>query len=291
MSRKMNLKSKMQTEIYKAYKYGKGVKRHELKKQGKASKAITSNNTYRQYCRNVSIFADWCKANNIKSMQVAEKEAPRYLQELADIGKANTTIKSYKSALGKCFGKEIDYEVGSCNRADVTNNRGSKESMKHINPDNYRDVLNLIGNCGARKSEVAKATYKDKLHGIIDIKGSKVDGKIYVTIRGKGGKVRYAEWMGSKEAAQVLYKDWKNARAGEPIYKCPNDLRTHRSRQKYAKKVYKAYARPISSLSTKQKYICRKEMKGKVYDRYALYKVQKNLGHNDLHCVTRYIFE
>ena len=158
-SKRQSLKSQLQSNIYKCYRYGKGVKRHDLKKQGKDNIAITSNNTYKQYTRHVTHFADWCKTQNIKSMYQAEKNAPRYLAELEQMGKANTTIKTYKSALSKCFGYEIDYQVKPCNRADVTNNRGEKEWHKHLNESNYQDATRFIDITGCRKTEIIGQFY------------------------------------------------------------------------------------------------------------------------------------
>lgn len=290
MSKKRNLKSKLQGRIYRAYQYGKGVSRHELKKQGKADKAITSNNTYIQYSRNVTHFADWCKAKGIRSEYIAEKAAPEYLAELEQKGLANTTLKTYKAALSKCFGHEIDFKVGACNRADVTNNRGVKPSNLRANPENYKQATDLIKHCGVRRSEIVRTTEKASGHGIISVRGNKETGKIYLKIRGKGGKVRQAEWVGSREEAEEFYKDFRKTKENEQVYRLPKSVPSHRSRQVYAKALYASYARPLGTLSRQEKYYCRKELKGLAFDRDALYKVQHCLGHNDLHSITRYLF-
>ncbi len=53
----------------------------------------------------------------------------------------------------------------------------------------------------------------------------------------------------------------------------------HGYRAVYASKLYKRYARPIESLERAEKYICRKDKAGIVYDRRAMKIVSKQLGH------------
>lgn len=48
----------------------------------------------------------------------------------------------------------------------------------------------------------------------------------------------------------------------------------------YACRAYKSKARDVSTLDTKEKYICRKDKAGVTYDRQAMKYASNQLGHN-----------
>ena len=54
----------------------------------------------------------------------------------------------------------------------------------------------------------------------------------------------------------------------------------HGYRREYATAYYKAIARPVDTLKPQEKYICRKDKRGIVYDRRAMLAVSRSLGHN-----------
>lgn len=284
-SRKKNVREQMKTQIYKRYIAGKGMKRHELKKEGKEQKVITSNQSFRRYKANINRFGAFCQLHGIKKWQDGEKLVKEYLEGLEQSGLRPTTIKNYAAAIGKlyqCDYNAFGYNFQSCNRADVVNNRGAKESHKNIDPSKYADATYFLDNSGLRRHEVKAG----------NVEFVKQKGKLIVKVQaGKGGKFRKAEWVGSEEGWLKCKEDFEISPIGLSPYKMPSNYYTHRHRQTYAKALYKKYARPIETLLEVEKYRCRGELKGIVYDRDALLIVQKNLGHNDLHCITRYIFE
>lgn len=54
----------------------------------------------------------------------------------------------------------------------------------------------------------------------------------------------------------------------------------HGYRAIYASRLYKNMARPVESLKAPEKYICRKDKAGVVYDKKAMQIVSQALGHN-----------
>ena len=58
-------------------------------------------------------------------------------------------------------------------------------------------------------------------------------------------------------------------------------------RAEYALRVYFRFARPINSLKHKEKYFCRSDMKGFVFDRAAMLHASRALGHNRLNVIAK----
>ena len=62
--------------------------------------------------------------------------------------------------------------------------------------------------------------------------------------------------------------------------KIPQVMDVHKYRSDYATSMYKSLARDTTKLSKKELYFCRKDLKGVWYDKLAMYKTSKALGHN-----------
>ena len=54
----------------------------------------------------------------------------------------------------------------------------------------------------------------------------------------------------------------------------------HRYRALYAQSLYGCICRPIDKIPRKERYYCRKDKAGIIYDKKALLLVSRNLGHN-----------
>ena len=57
----------------------------------------------------------------------------------------------------------------------------------------------------------------------------------------------------------------------------------------FAQRLYDRLARPVHQIPRKDRYVCRADCKGCVYDKRAMRTVSKALGHNRLGVVTYYI--
>lgn len=75
----------------------------------------------------------------------------------------------------------------------------------------------------------------------------------------------------------------KNSKVFEHIHSAFDE---HYYRSLYACRCYKSKARDVEGLETKEKYICRKDKAGVVYDRKAMLYASKQLGHNRIDVVS-----
>ena len=67
---------------------------------------------------------------------------------------------------------------------------------------------------------------------------------------------------------------------GRIFKKIPKGVQCHYYRACYAQAYYDKIARPLDDLSKKQKYYMRKDRKGDVYDRLAMFYTSIQLGHS-----------
>ena len=67
--------------------------------------------------------------------------------------------------------------------------------------------------------------------------------------------------------------------------KIPGAADIHGYRRQYALKYYLQIARPLNTLAKNQKYYCRGDKHGNVYDKAAMLEVSHALGHNRLNII------
>ena len=276
----MKNKTKLHKEIEDALedKAYFGHSRHKAKQDGSDKDKIFSYSTMKQYKRQCRLFADYVKERNPKACHIrqAKKYANEYLENLIEEGKSPSTIQTARSALSKLFGKTVaqDLELPEKTRATITNNRSSeREYLKHFSEKKNAELVNFCKKTGLRKHELKQLT-GDCLR--------EIDGNYYLLVRkGKGGKQRLARILGNDE--QVIQR-MKNTAPDALVWTKENgwkeDMTPHKYRADYAAAFYKEIARPTETLNEREKYYCRKDMAGKVFDRKALLEVSKNLGHN-----------
>lgn len=95
-----------------------------------------------------------------------------------------------------------------------------------------------------------------------------------------GGKKRWAMFCGTPKEEKLVVDLMTQASSTKVFSHIHSKADIHGYRAVYASKLYKRYARPIESLERAEKYICRKDKAGIVYDRRAMKIVSKQLGHN-----------
>jgi len=97
-----------------------------------------------------------------------------------------------------------------------------------------------------------------------------------VDIKGKGGRLRDCPIL-SKEAVERM----QNTPSGQNVWsKIPSRADIHSYRADYCKSVYRLHARPIGEIPKGDKYYCRSDLKGVVYDKLAMLIASQALGHN-----------
>lgn len=287
------LKRQIYNELGKMKAYGE--KRHEAKEKAKAEgkdrNFYTKNkiysektfNIYVQYCQRLREYAE--KQNpNIKTLDELKNYVEPFLNEKIDDGLSAWSISSYLAGFNKLFQTEKeDYKnLKSYKRdvEDITKNRGDKK-LKY-NPKNYENELRFSRCLGLRVSELRDLSLND-----IYIKNNKIES-VFVR-QGKGGKQRYVKFYGSREEEQQIIKDIEEKRAKGYKKAFPaftNELKIHRERQEYAKRVYNHHSRDVSTLPREDVTTPRKGAnKGHKYDKKALEITSKMLGHTRINVV------
>lgn len=237
---------------------------------------IHSEKTYRTYLSQCNHFTDWCYERGIKYSKDALEKVSEYGKWMEDEGMSAWTVYTAICAIAKAYGvstKEFGYTPPKRERKDIKRSREVAKRDKHFSEKNNKELI-IFGNCiGLRRSEL------EKLRG--NQLAVKEDGTLYLfQIRGKGGKVRNVDIHGDASELAVIKKMMANAGEGLVFYKVHNAYDEHYHRGIYACRAYKSKARDISTLSTKEKYICRGDMVGKVFDRQAMLYASRQLGHN-----------
>jgi len=118
-------------------------------------------------------------------------------------------------------------------------------------------------------------------HELANLRGTDLvkDGDCYYVhvLKGKGGRSRYVKVIGDVQNVIALMT---TAGEGKVFEKIPGAADIHGYRREYAQAYYGMVARPLYILPKDQKYSCRKEKYGIVYDRNAMLEVSRSLGHN-----------
>lgn len=86
--------------------------------------------------------------------------------------------------------------------------------------------------------------------------------------------------IGSPYEIGIVKDKMLKARDGKLFEHVHSAFEVHYYRSIYACRAYKSKARDISELDSKEKYICRKDKAGTIYDRKAKEYASKQLGHN-----------
>lgn len=292
-----NLKYEIKKILKSKEKFGES--KHSDKKNHTMKDGIYSYNTAKMYNRECQKFADYVIAErgNAK-LSVAESRdyAAEYLQQGIENGVSPYTLQMQRSALAKlygCTGSDI-CDLPARHRANITRSRNhtivSPQTGKiiknpsvragHFSEKNHSEIVAFCRSTGLRRSELESLT-GDQLE-ITE------DGDAYIHLDGyqcKGGRPRVVPVVGNVDLAITLCQ---NAGRGKVFERVPQAMDVHSYRSEYAVAIYNQYARPLDKLERKEKYYCRAELKGVVYDREAMLMASKALGHNRISIIAEH---
>lgn len=280
MSRNKSIRLQMEDSLRRMFASGKGHSKH-LDKQlydGKpAPDKIYVDTTLRTYRQGCNKFCDFLEIVSVKTRDLEELEP--YVQPFIDwmIEQCYSayTIHTWVSAVCKVLGVSLDaYTLPKRERKDVKRSRQSVKSDAHFAPYKHQDLITFCRCVGPRNTKELQM-----------LRGSDLceypDGSYAVHIaKGKGGKERYAPVYGSPAEVELVAELMRKAGDGLVWPHVHSAADIHSYRAEYACRIYKAHARPLDTLTRKEKYYCRKDMAGVVYDRAAMLAASKALGHN-----------
>lgn len=257
-----------------------GTSKYTDKKYNRNKDKIYSVSTLKTYLKHCNYFSDFCKKNyNCKTIVQCRKYVDDFLKTRIEEDKSPYTQKLEASALAKLYNcSTSDFiETESRSRADITRSRGDKMRDSHFSESRNEKLIEFCKSTGLRRNEL------ENLRGdcLIQMKG-----KYYINVvkGAKGGKERTVEVIGNIGNVTRLMKD---AGSGKVFPKVHNAADIHGYRSQYATKLYKMLARRKDRIPKNDKYICRKELKGTIYDKRAMSIVSENLGHNRISVIAQ----
>ncbi len=297
MARKKNKSMKWQVEEILLAKLCIGQSKHEAKKRekdrikeensitGEEKKervkldGIYSWSTYNCYKKKALAFAEWAKKTyGCKTLEASKNHVQDYLDYRMAMNLSAWTIKLDASAITKLYGikaENLNIHTPDRKRCDIKRSRLECKHDKHISKENNKDIIGFCKGTGLRRHELDAITPED-----IRIE---TDGLTVHVKRGKGGKSRDVKVLG--EFYDYVEK-YIGKPSNEPIFKkIPNNLDIHSYRAEYACARYAKLARPLESLTKEQKYYCKGDMKGIIYDKKAMLDVSENLGHHRINVI------
>lgn len=277
-----------------------GRSKYEDKKAGVTKNYIYSWSTYKAYIKHADYFTAWCKSNHgCKTLADCRSYAAAWMATRSTL--SPYTQKLEASALAKLYGcsaAALGIETSSTSRSGITRSRSDAKRDKNFNEDRHSDFVEFCRSVGCRRKELQQLRGSD----LVVHDGSWC---IHFTRGTKGGRERYAPVCGNDE---LVVRVCVKAGTGKVIEQLERSGRVpeadiHSYRADYATRVYKQAARPIEELkgvrewygkvhrTTGEKllepaiYRMRSDREGEVFDRAAMLKASRALGHNRISVV------
>lgn len=293
---KIDLYRQYSNEIKRMESYGRS--KHRDKKDNATKDKIYSYGTAKAYTKECHRYVDWLKdrGHDVRRMTIdeARTHVSEYIQEHnsdPDHWSASS-VKLQAAALSKVY-HTTSAEWGATRarvREDITRSR-----MHYVESEK---TGKMILNQSARAGHFSERTHSDlvAVEQAIGLRRAELtalrnesdtivyqDGIAYVKIDSgtKGGKTRVAEIAGDPEHVQAVIDRIQSVPQGERVFeRVPAAMDVHYYRRWYASALYSQYARPVDQIPRADRYYCRGDKQGVIYDRQAMKRVTESLGHN-----------
>ena len=258
------------------FKEGKGRKKHIDKQIENGMRGrIYTDSTLKTYKKHCCYFVKWCKEQyRCKTLEECREHVPEWMSTRS--GLSAWTQKLEGCAIAKMYGcksEDLNIKTPSRKRSDIKRSRNPTEYDRHFSEKNHSDIV-TFGKCtGLRRRELSQFPGTALIK-----KGSRY--YIEVTQGTKGKRPRVSPIMGTPEEIELVVRLCREAGNNRVFDKVPHAMDEHSYRKEYCNRVYQAEKRPLETLYDKQKYVCRGDMKGIVYDRRALIRASEALGHS-----------
>lgn len=254
-----------------------GRKKKPDKIAGISQNYIYSWETYHSYLKHCCYFVKWCKENHgCKTIEQCKVYASEWMKTREHL--SVYTQKMEASALVKLYGctlEELNIHTAARQRKDITRSRNTVKRDRHFSESNHAELVAFCRATGLRRAELqalrGTALYQDSSGYYL-----------HITSGSKGGRERYAPIIGDKD---LVIRLCKQAGDGKVFEKIPSDADIHSYRRDYATAIYQQHARPLEQLTAKEKYYCRGDRKGEVFDRAAMRIASNALGHGRIEVI------
>lgn len=247
-----------------------GESKYQDKKYDLTKGKIYSWTTYRSYLQQCCQFVRYCRDNHYcKNLAGCRQYVEEWMESRKEI--SAYTQKLSASALCKLYGESLE-ELGITTkraaRSEITRSRGTAKRDAHFSEQKNADFVEFCRSTGLRRSEITKLRGDQLLQE---------EGQWYIQTTGKGGRFRIIPICGD---VNLVVRKMQSAGTGKVWAKVPSCADIHSYRADYATRVYLSHARPIEDLPRKERYICRRDKVGTIYDRQAMLIASQALGHN-----------
>lgn len=273
-----------------------GESKYEAKRDGTMQYGIYSFSTAKTYNRDCQKFAEYVKehgrAGRYTPLRETKDLAKEFLAKEIASGKSAYSLKLERSALAKLFGvpgKELAH-IQDRSRADITRSReryvtSEKTGKQILNPSsraghfsekNHPQLVEFCKSTGLRRAEL------EKLRGDQFYKDEKGDYRIHLgDNQAKGGRDRDIHVLRNNELVRELCE-----RAGhDRVFGKLPQFDVHNYRSEYATERYKDLARDIKDVPREERYYCKGDRKGEVFDKAAMKIVSEDLGHSRINVI------
>lgn len=247
-----------------------GESKHQDKKIDLTERKIYSWNTYKSYLQQCCQFARYCRDNHhCKNLADCRQYVGEWMESRKDL--SAYTQKLSASALCKLYGESLE-ELGITTkraaRSEITRSRGTAKRDAHFSEQKNADFVEFCRSTGLRRSEITKLRGDQLLQE---------EGQWYIQTTGKGGRFRIIPICGDVD---LVVRKMQAAGKGKVWAKVPGNADIHSYRADYATRIYLKYARPIEEIPRRERYVCRRDKVGTIYDRQAMLIASQALGHN-----------
>ncbi len=263
-------------ELDSQFRVGKSRMKHIDKQvEGGTDGRIYTDSTLKSYKRHCCYFVKWCKEQyRCKTLEECREHVPEWMGTRSGLSAWSQKLEACALAkMYRCSTEDLNIKTPPRRRTDIKRSRRKTGYDRHFSEENHKDIV-TFGKCsGLRRRELER------------IRGSALIKKgdryfLRVTDGTKGGRPRTSPIMGTPEEIKRVVRLCRAAGEGKVFKKVPHAMDEHSYRKEYCNRVYQAEKRPLETLSDKQKYFCRGDMKGVVYDRKALIRASEALGHS-----------
>lgn len=254
-----------------------GESKHQAKQEQKDYIGqIFSKVTFSTYEKECIAFGKWCKNEfGCKDIILDRKYVEAYLIRNVERGYSPWTVHLRASALAKlyrCTTNDFSVKLPKRQRAEI---KRSRDPTRGFCENKNLVVVDFCKGTGLRR------------HELLSLKPTayvEAENKAFVYVEsGKGGKPRYAYVL--PEYQERVRLCFQNALiSGKKTVFAKGDIKVrmpvHHYRAIYAQEFYKKICRPINQVPRTERYYCRKDKAGLVFDKKALLNVSRSLGHN-----------
>ena len=222
------------------------------------------------------------KHPEVKRLSDCKKYVKEYLEDCQRRGLSAASLKTYAHSLACAFACDVSdfgFKIPKVSRDNITRTRTAPKAKDFTGKT--KDIHRFAAATGARRG------------GLIGLKTDCLregaDGHLYIHLREKGGKVRWARVLAGEEdfvRSVIKEAEARNAKRGDGCKKVfpdkiiPKKEALHQHRHEYACRLYdEIIHNGEHEIADRGMYYCRGSRKGEVFNRTALAIVSLNLGH------------